>query len=371
MKITHIETFSAEIEVRPEVAITSSRGQHLRSPFLVVRIETDEGVVGAGEATTMVRWSGESCWTAQSIVERVLAPALIGADPTDLVAIDRLMDAVAVNNWFTKAAIEMACWDIAGKVEGRPVYELLGGPWRPLAVPARFSMAAYDPETAAAKAAERVGWGFTTIKIKVGTDPVEDVARVEAVREAVGRDIAIVIDANGAWDADTAIERCRQMAGCDLALVEQPTTNGDYTAMARVRRAIDVPVMADDMCFDLIHARELLNHEACDVISVYPGKNGGIRKSAEIVELAAEHGVACTIGSNLEWDPATAAMGHLAIGLENVQVERYPCDILGPWYHQQRIVEQPLEIHGATCTIPDRPGLGVEVDWDRLRSLHP
>ena len=139
--------------------------------------------------------------------------------------------------------------------------------------------------------------------------------------------------------------------------------------MAEVRRAIDVPVMADDICFDLVHARELLRHEACDVISVYPGKNGGIRKSAEIVQFAAEHGVACTIGSNLEWDVATAAMGHLVIGMENMRVETFPGDILGPIYHTDRIVKEPLAIERATCTIPDRPGLGVEVDWPGLKRL--
>jgi muconate cycloisomerase len=336
---------------------------------LLVRVETDEGIAGDGEATTMPRWSGETCWTAKSIVDHVLAPELIGSDPADIAAIDRVMDANCSRNWFAKAAIEMACWDIKGKAAQKPVYELLGGPRRSRTIPARFSMAAYDPKTAGAKAVERVAWGFTTIKIKVGTDPVADVARVRAVREAVGPAIGIVIDANCGWDADTAIRCCRELKGCNLALVEQPTPDGDYHAMARVRRAIDVPVMADDMCFDLVHAQELLRNEACDVISVYPGKNGGIRKSAEIVQFAAEHGVACTIGSNLEWDVSTAAMGHLVVALENMNVEQFPGDILGPWYHEQRVVLEPLKIDRATCTVPDRPGLGVEVDWLRVQEM--
>jgi muconate cycloisomerase len=97
-----------------------------------------------------------------------------------------------------------------------------------------------------------------------------------------------------------------------------------------MRRATRVPVMADDICFNLVHAKELVRNECCDVISVYPGKNGGIRKSREIVEFAERHGVACTIGSNLEWDVATAAMGHLIVACPNLQVERYPGDIHGP-----------------------------------------
>lgn len=369
MKITRIDTFRARIGVRPEMAIKGSRGAHRESPFLIVRIETDEGLIGAGEATTMPRWSGETSATAQAVIEEILAPELIGRDPSDVEALDTVMDRALAHNWFAKAALEMACWDLQGKQAGKPVYELLGGPHRSNTIPARFSMAAYDPQTAAEKAAERVSWGFTTIKVKVGTDPAEDVARVRAVREAIGPDISLVIDANCGWDTDTAIRCCQELEDCRLSLVEQPTPNGDYTGMARLRRAIDVPVMADDMCFDYIHALELIRHEACDVISVYPGKNGGIRKAAAIVRLAAEHGVACSIGSNLEWDVATAAMGHLVIGLANMQVEKYPGDILGPWYHQQRIVREPLKIDKATCTIPSSPGLGVEVDWDLLQSL--
>jgi muconate cycloisomerase len=366
MKITNIKTVPAQIGVRPDLVITSSRGTHRVSPYLIVRVYTDTGIEGVGEATTMPRWSGETCWTAKTIIDQILAPELIGTDPTDIAALDHRLDRLLSRNWFTKAAIEMACWDIRGQLEGKPVYALLGGPHRPLQIPARFSMAAYDPETAARKAAERVEWGFTTIKVKVGTDPDQDIARVKAVRQAVGPRIALVIDANCGWDADTAIRCCKALKGCDLALVEQPTPDGDYCAMAQVRRAIDVPVMADDICFDLVHAQELLRHEACDVISVYPGKNGGIRKSAEIVALAAEHQVACTIGSNLEWDVATAAMGHLVVGLENMQVEKYPGDILGPWYHQGRPVREPLAIDRASCTISDRPGLGIEVDWAQL-----
>ena len=84
------------------------------------------------------------------------------------------------------------------------------------------------------------------------------------------------------------------------------------------------------------------------------------------MKFAAEHGVACSIGSNLEWDLATAAMGHLTIGLQNMQVEEFPGDILGPWYHEDRIVTEPLAIEGATCTIPNKPGLGVTGDWEKM-----
>jgi len=125
--------------------------------------------------------------------------------------------------------------------------------------------------------------------------------------------------------------------------------------------------LADEACFNLIHAQELLRQGCCDGISVYPGKNGGLLKTRQIVELAEEHRVGCTIGSNLEWDVATAAMAHGVVSCRNLQVEAMPGDMLGPDYHEFSIVKEPLVIVGPLTTIPDKPGLGVEVDWDRAR----
>jgi muconate cycloisomerase len=154
---------------------------------------------------------------------------------------------------------------------------------------------------------------------------------------------------------------------CRLALVEQPTPDGDYAALARVRRETKPPVMADDICFNLAHARELVRNDCCDVISVYPGKNAGIGKSRAIAELAAQAGLAATIGSNLEWDIATAAMAHLVVATPAIDVETYPGDMLGPSYHEFSIVKNPLVVEGPRTTLTDRPGLGVEVDWDAAR----
>ncbi|HEY2893491.1 MAG TPA: enolase C-terminal domain-like protein [Pirellulales bacterium] len=369
MRITHLETYPVEVPIKRERWMVSSLGQHRISRYLLVRVLTDAGIEGAGEATVTARWSGETVWSARSMVDRVLAPRVIGCDPADVEEIDRRMDAAAAHNWFAKSAIEMACWDIRGKAEGRPVYELLGGAVRSRSIRSRYSMGAYEPDHAAARACELVALGFTTIKIKVGTDVAADIARVRSVREAVGATIALTVDANCGWSADEAIHAMHDLEDCHLSLDEQPTPDGDYAAMARVRRETSVPVMADDMCFNLVHARELVRNSCCDVISVYPGKNGGIRKSREIVEFAAQSGLACSIGSNLELDIATAAMAHLVVACPNMDVERYPGDLLGADYHEVRIAKDPVQIEGPITTISERPGLGVEVDWNLVRNL--
>jgi muconate cycloisomerase len=367
MKITHIETYPVTIPVKPERRMISALGQHTVSRYVLVRVLTDTGLEGAGEATVIPRWSGETVWGAQALIDRVLAPELIGRDPENIAEIDRLMDASSIHNWFAKSAIEMACWDLRGKAAGKPVYELLGGAVRPLATRSRYSMGAYEPERAQTRARELVAAGFTTIKVKVGRDARADVERVRAVRAAIGPDIALTIDANCGWDVETAIECVRQLADCKLALVEQPTPDGDYAALARVRRETGMPIMADDICFNLVHAQELVRNDCCDVISVYPGKQGGIRKAKQIVDFAAAHGVACSIGSNLELDVATAAMAHLVVACPNMQVEKYPGDMLGADYHEIRVAKNPVRIEGPITTISDRSGLGVEVDWQLAR----
>jgi len=368
MKITHVESHAVRIPLKPERRMVSSLGRHEVSDYVLVRIGTDAGIDGVGEATVMPRWSGETVWGCKALVDHLFAPALVGCNVSDIDEIDRRMEAVCKHNWFGKAAVEMACWDAWGKIVGRPVYDLLGGAQQPLTFRCRFSMGAYDLDRARRTAAERVAAGFTTIKVKVGGESDDDLLRVRAVREVIGPDLNLDIDANCGWSAKTAIRKVKALADCRLALVEQPTPEGDYEALARVRRETGAVIMADDMCFDLVHARELIRNQACDVINVYPGKQGGLARAKRLVEFAASHGVACTIGSNLEWDVATAAMGHLIVACQNMQVERYPGDALGPIYHEFSIVRKPLPIVGPLVTVPSGPGLGIDVDWSAVRA---
>jgi L-alanine-DL-glutamate epimerase-like enolase superfamily enzyme len=375
LRIASIETHPVRVPLKPAYRMISALGRHDESQFVLVKLLTDNGLEGAGEATATVRWSGETVWGVQAVIDRVLAPLLVGLElePAksleSIAELDRRMDAVVQHNWFAKSAIEMACWDVMGKAANKPVYELLGGACRSLEIPSRFSMGAYDIARARARAAELVEQGFTTVKVKVGGKPEDDIARVRAVREVIGFDRKLVIDANCGWDAETAIRCIRELKDCRIDLVEQPTPDGDYEAIARVRRECGIPVMADDMCFNLVHAEELIRNRACDLISVYPGKNGGIRKSREIVQFAEQHGVGCTIGSNLEFDIATAAMGHLIVATKNLRVEEWPGDIHGPVYYEQRLVKQPLAIEGPVTQLAERPGLGVEVDWELVKKL--
>lgn len=364
MRITAIETFPVRIPLKPERRMISALGRHEVSDFVLIRIHTDDGIDGIGEATVTQNWSGETPWSAIAIIERFFAPVLMGCDPTDVAEIDRRMDFVAQYNWFAKAAIEMACWDIAGKAVQKPVYDLFGGACRSLTIRNRFSIGAYTPELSAQRAAERVASGFDTIKVKVGTTPEVDVARVTAVREAIGPDIALMVDANGGWTEEQAFWCLERLLPLQLTLVEQPLPRGDYSGLRRLRERLGCKILADESCFDEIEARELLELGCCDVISLYPGKQGGIAKARRIADLAAKHNVPCSIGSNLEWDVGAATMLHFIVSTPNMQVDLYPGDCLGPFYHELSIAKNPLEIAGPLTTLHTGPGLGIDVDWD-------
>ena len=371
MRITHVEVYPVRVPLRRERRMLSALGRHEVSDYVLVRVLCDSGIEGAGEATVMPRWSGETMWGAAALLENVFGPAVIGGDPLDVAELNRRLDALAVGNPFAKSAIEMACWDIRGRATGQSVFELLGGACRERRFRCRFSLGAYEPPRAAEIAAEQVAAGFTTIKIKVGGAASDDIARVRAVRGAVGSQVELVVDANGGWSADTAIAALAEMADCRLSLVEQPTPREDYTGLVRVRAACGLPILADESCFELGHAGELVARAACDAITVYPGKNAGIEKSRAIVQFAAAHGVPCTIGSNLELDVATAAMAHLVVACPNIAIDRLPGDALGPAYHEFSIVKNPLLIEGPWVTAPSGPGLGVNVDWELVRRSAP
>jgi L-Ala-D/L-Glu epimerase len=345
MRIAKISTYLVEVPIRKEIMITSSLGTHSVTRLVLLRLDTDEGISGIGEATVTPRWSGETAWGTQAMIDHYLAPAVIGREVQGIPGALDAMEKTAWANPFAKSAIEMAMLDAWGKAAGKPVYELLGGAVRDLAIPIRFSLAANPPEVTAANAARRVEWGHRTIKVKVGLNPREDVERVRAVREAIGPDVQLTVDANGGWSVDDAVWALKEMRSCRLLLAEQPVRREDLDGMAEVRRRVDVPVMADEGVFTLWDAEQALKKESCDIIAVYPGKNGGITVSKQIAEMAAERGVACAVGSNLELDPGTAAMCHLTVATRNIAAELYHGDILGPLYHEGSVVRNPIADH--------------------------
>ncbi len=260
----------------------------------------------------------------------------------------------------------MALWDIAGKALGVPVYQLLGGKVRDV-IPTKMMIGAFDIPHVRDLAERFLGWGVRCLKVKVGLDLPGDLARVSAVRDVAGPDIPITIDANCGWNVTTARIALDQLRRFNILIAEQPIPPGDTEAMASLRVAGGPPIMADESVFTLADAWNVLRAHAADVISVYPGKNGGIAASMEIAHVAEAAGVPCHIGSNLELGIGSAAMLHLACAIKNIDSETYPADILGPHYHESDLLAEPLTLPFDGATVPDGPGLGVELSEEQLR----
>ncbi len=365
MKITTIETIPVRIPIDPQRAIRGGRGAHTESPFLLLKIHTDEGVVGLSEVSCTPGWSGEDQVTAAHFIREHFAPLLAGQDPTQVARLsERLRTAVAANP-FTKSGLEMALWDILGKVAGLPLYRLLGGPVRDF-VTTKFSVSGLAPEKAADIARWAVEQGFEAMKVKVGLEPDGDVARVRAVREAIGPEVRLGADANGGWMPRVAVQTIERLREFDLFFIEQPVPALDVTWLADVRRRTHLPVVADESVYSLQDAMAVVRAEAADVLSVYVGKGGGIgpaRKTAAVAEAA---GLTCTVGSNLEMGVASAAMIHLAMATPGIGAEAFPCDILSPFLYQGDLLAEPLSIEGGRARPSERPGLGVALDDDKV-----
>jgi len=366
VRITRIETIPVEVPIKPALAIRSSRGAHTASPFLLVKVHTDEGLVGLGEVSATPRWSGEDQFTAAHFIETQLQPQVAGEDPTAVERLTARLGRALAANPFTRAGIEMALWDLLGKAAGMPLYRLLGGPVRE-SVPTKWSISGVEPERAAEIARWACGEGFRAMKVKVGLDPDEDVARVRAVREAVGPAVRLGVDANGGWSPRAAVEMVRRLQEYDICFVEQPVAPPDPQRMAEVRRQVNIPVMADESVWTAHDALALARAGAADVFSIYVGKSGGIGPARRIAAVAETAGLTCTVGSNLELGVASAAMIHLAMATPGIGAEEFPCDIIGPMFYEEDILAEPLEIGGGQARAPERPGLGVELDEEKVR----
>jgi muconate cycloisomerase len=332
----------------------------------MLKVHTDEGIIGLGEVSCTPVWSGEDNRTAAHLIQQELAPVLIGEDPTQIERVIRLMNRTVANNPFTKAGIEIALWDILGKVAGLPVYRLLGGAVRDF-VTTKFSVSGLEPAKAAEVAAWAVAQGFRTMKVKVGIDPDQDVARVRAVREAIGPDIRLGVDANGGWAPRVAIQTIRRLYPYNIFFAEQPVADLDIAWLADVRSQVEVPVMADESVYSLQDAMSIVRAGAADILSVYVGKGGGISAARKIAAVAEAAGIVCTVGSNLELGVASAAMIHLAMATPTIAAEEFPCDILTPFFYETDLLVESLPITAGSARPSDRPGLGVELDEAQLR----
>ena len=362
MKITNILTIPSTVNVDRGVgSVTNTKGFRFQSNILMIFVYTNKNIVGVGEVSGSPDWSGETNLGAKILIDKHLAPKLIGEDPRRIrFCMDKISNTYF--NPFTKAGLEMALFDIVGKFYNAPVYQILGGIVRNNKIPLRFPIMPVGPKESADTATRMVKKGFKTIKLKVGHDTLQyDLKRLISVREAIGPEINITVDANGGWNVNEAIRAGPKLEELDVLFVEQPVHRLDLEGLAEVRKNINLPVMADESIFTVQDALKCIKLRAADIISIYPGKNGGLINTMTIASLAEASGIKCAIGSNLEWDVGSAAMAHATAAIPNICVEQYSADIIGVFFHTERAIKTPLTDDPAFVVVPEGPGLGVEV----------
>ena len=368
MKITAIDTVVVYARWKrqfgaPVTALGAKGIREGQSEHALVFVRTDEGITGIGEISTLFARRGAAL--ARDVQEN-LAPALLDQDPRRIALLVQRMDLLLPGSEPAKAGVEMALWDILGKVAGLPVYQLLGGRVRD-AVPLSHSIWFADPEKMAEFASARAAEGFRTVKVKVGQGADRDVAAVRLVREALGPGGRLRVDANMAWRTPKeAIAVIRRMQPYDLELVEQPLPARELDGMAEVRRCVDVPIMADESVWNPRDAMEVVRRGAADIVNVYVSESGGLLPAWRTFSLCELAGLPCMIGSMPEMGIGTAAQIHLGVAMTNLGPDSDTC---GTVYFETDYLKTPLRIEGGKAYPPEGPGLGVDIDEDRLQAM--
>lgn len=358
MEITEIEAIPISVPYNIDFDIAG--GGMATADHVLVRLHTDVGVVGIGEASPSPFFAAETMGGVVIAVEDHIGPAIEGKDPANLTEIHAAMEVAIKGNPFAKTAVDIACFDATGRHLGVPVSTLLGGRVRDR-IQVGQSIGIKDVEDAVADAEMYVDeWGFSSIKVKVGKDPEADIERTKAIADAVGDRASIRIDANQGYRADEAIGVFTELEReCDLLLVEQPVSRHDLAGMARVSDALTTPVLADETVFSPHDATDVVRHEAADIINIKIMKAGGLYRSRQIADIAAGAEMPLAIGSMVEMGVGTAAGAHFAATQPHAE---YPSDVKGPSLHEASILDEPVRIEDGFTHVPKGPGLGVTLD---------
>jgi D-galactarolactone cycloisomerase len=384
VKITSVETFRLRFPVDPHRYGASSKGWIRDRSSLLVRVKTDAGVEGWGEGGQ----TGPPELT-QIVVDHSLAPLLVGEDPfASTMLWERMYD--ITRDYGQKgvvigaiSGVDVALWDLKGRALGVPVYTLLGGPFRDRVVPYATGMYIKQGRDRAEQfrilqdeARGYVAQGFSAMKMKIGFfPPEEDIALVGAIREAIGPDIRLAVDANHAYNAYTAIQVGRAIEPNRIAWFEEPVPPEDLQGYQQVKAGVNIPISGGEVEYTAFGARELIARRAVDIIQPDLCGCGGITECWRIAALARAYGVQYfphVWGSVV----GLAASLHLLAALPPCPSTANPSP-----YYQEPLLEfdrnpnplrddlstEPIRFQDGIVRVPQGPGLGITVNPDILQ----
>lgn len=359
MKITGVRHWMVRAPFNEDILWTS--GRRTGATRLVVRIDTDAGVVGWGETICLIA-------PVRAVFEDVVKRVALGYEVAD---VERLVRHVLGAGYYhhkraavmASAALEMAMWDALGRAAGQPLYKLWGGRWRD-----RVAASAYlflpDPQACADKAAWFLDQGYSTFKAKIGFGAREDLALLEAVRKRVGHH-PLRADVNGAWRPGTARRLMYQMRDLDLAYVEQPLPLENLAGSAELRRSQPIPIALDESAYTLEDVGQIVQAGAADVVLIDPHEAGGLWQTIKCAALCEAVDLPVTLHSGAELAISQAAYVHLAASIPNMDIaidtERA--------YLARDIAPNPPVLKDGHYIVPEGPGLGVDPDEAMIEAL--
>jgi cis-L-3-hydroxyproline dehydratase len=354
--IDRIDVFGYELTYAHGDYVMSSGRVVNRLPSTVVRITTRDGVQGFGEVcplgTTYLPAFGEGARAAI----RELAPALIGADPTNLAEVHRRLDGALRGHDYAKSALDVACWDVFGRIVGQPIAALLGGVLQ-RELPLYVAIPLGPPDDMAAFVIRERELGIRNFQAKLGADPEDDARRVAAILAATGPGDAVIGDANGGWRRQDAIIAARLLEGSERFRLEQPCPT--LEECLAVRRLTTLPMVLDEVIIDLPTLVRAAGLDAMDQINLKISRVGGLLPSRLMRDTAVGLGLRLMIEDSWGGDIVTAAVAHLAAGTPPGSL--FAVSFMNDWTLEHIAGYQPRSSHGVG-PVPDGPGLGIEVD---------
>lgn len=365
MKIRDVHTYALRHELTSDEEFAGAKGWHTARQALLVEIMTDDGLSGWGEAYGPVP-------VCRAVIEELYAPRLVGRDPMAQAALCHELSHGTPADWAVASlsAIDVALWDLKGQALGLPIYALLGGPFRTEA--RAYATGLFHrrvPDQARALADEAAGYaaeGFRAMKLKVGFGLAEDVRHVEAVREAIGPDRLLAIDANEAYDVATAVRLGRLLAAHDIAWFEEPIPHDDHAGYREVRNGVPMPVAAGESERSRQGYHDLLARRAVDVLQPDVRGCGGFLDALHVASAAAAASIAVyphMFGTAINLFATLQLLAALPPGTSAhwpaeplLELDRTPNAL------REDLAQNPLIRKADVVQVPSGAGLGLEID---------
>jgi L-alanine-DL-glutamate epimerase-like enolase superfamily enzyme len=354
VKISSIQVFEYELQYTHGDYVMSHGRSSNKQTSLVVHVQTDEGVEGWGETCPHGGTYGPAFLGGERAAIVLLAEEVIGLDPRNLGALNRVMDDLLLGGASAKSAIDVACWDILGKSAGLPIVELLGGRMQE-AIRILVPVPIGSPGSMAEFVAREGALGFNLFQIKVGDAPMEDVARVRAVLEVVEPETLVIIDANGGWNLQSALIAVKELNNSPIFL-EQPCKT--MVDCAELRRHTGLPMVLDECINSLTDLMIAKFSVGADGVNIKPGRVGGLSKAKVLRDAAQGLGMSVTVDETWGGSLATSHIAHLAASTE---ADRLLAATFFADFTEPHITSGPFSVDGFGKA-PTGHGLGIEVN---------